>query len=399
VTTYQTAGNILVAISRETTIGTAATATGSTQLRITDSQGLELKRGVVQSSERREDGLKTMGRLGNKWVEGSFNAELSAGGANDILIEAIQRSTWTTSVATTFVSMTTVAVGTNTLTAAAGSWLTQGIKVGDIVTLTGTSQSANHNLRTPVTAVSTLVVTVATSTYTIVGAASTGTVTRLKKVVSPTTPTRLAHTIEQVDEDADLSELFTGCRLTGMKISARPNAYVTVTYTFMGINRTTYTGGSSPYFTSPTLTTNLGLIADDGVIRYNGSAVTNFTGFDLDFSINAAVASVVGTTTSPDVFDNDLTVTGSISALRSDFSNLTLFDAETEFEFQATLLELEAAPKSCLSFFLPRVKIQALSAPVGGGDNAKVETLQLMIGPKDTATGYDTTVANISSSE
>jgi hypothetical protein len=173
----------------------------------------------------------------------------------------------------------------------------------------------------------------------------------------------------------------------------------TAQYTFLGMDRTQLTTGTSPWFTSPTLTTDLGLVADDATIRFNGAVVSTFTGFDLDFSIAAAGQPVIGSFVSPDIFDNDLTVTGSITGLRSDFSNLTLYDAETEFEIGILLEELETAPKDCISIFLPRVKISGLSAPVGGGDGAKIETLQLMIGPKVSATGYDAGICTIQTSE
>ena len=61
--TYQTSGNVLVALKAETTTGVAvSTVTGAAQLRITDSPGLKLNRAVVQSEENRADGLRTMGR-------------------------------------------------------------------------------------------------------------------------------------------------------------------------------------------------------------------------------------------------------------------------------------------------------------------------------------------------
>ncbi len=382
---YQTAADILVNISRETTEGTAATATGASVLRITPSPGLELKRGIIQSEEKRDDGDKSMGRLGNKMVQGSFNGELSAGGANDILLEAISRTTWAAAAPTTAASMTSLTFGTNTITAGAGSWITQLISTGDIVTITGTAVTANHNLRTPVVSVSTLVITVPSGSYALATTAASGTVTRLKKAVSPTTPTKWSHTVEQLDQNITKGELFVGCALVGAHFSFKPNKHVQVTWTFEGINRSTATAA---YFTSPTVTTNLPLIADDSVIRFNGATVANFTGMELDIKIDGKGEAVIGSLTSPSIFMNDRTVSGTITALRSDFSNLTLFDAETEFEIQIVLLELESAPKSCLSFFLPRVKIAALSAPVGGGDGAKVETLQLMVAPKDATTGY-----------
>lgn len=395
----QTAGNVYVALKVETTTGVAATAGSATVLRITDSPGLELRRAVIQSNEKRDDGLRSMGRLGGKSVEGSYNSELTVGGATDILFQSIMRSTWATANVIGFATMTTVAVGTNEVVAAGGSWVTQGVRVGDIFRLSGTTVAADNDTNNRVTVLTTLTISVATGAFTTLAATVTGTITVLRKLVTATTPTNYTHTIEQYDQDTDLSELFLGNKLTGMRLSFRPGQMVTAQYTFMGMDRTVLATSTSPWFTSPTLTTDLALVADDATIRYNGSVVSTFTGFDLDFSLAAAGQAVIGSFVSPDIFANDLTVTGSITGLRSDFSNLTLYDAETEFAIGILLQELETAPKDCISIYLPRVKISGLSAPVGGGDGAKIETLQLMIGPKVASTGNDGGVCTIQTSE
>lgn len=398
-TDFQTAARTLVALHSETAINVQSTATGATQLRYIGSTGLNLKRAQVQAQEKLATGLKQMGRSGYKTVDGSYDAEISVGGATDILIEAVMRSTWVTSYAVGFGTMTTVAVGTNELVAAAGSWITEGVRVGDIFTLSGTSVSGDNGTNNIVTAVSTLTISTVTGAFTTIAATATGTVTVLKKVVSPTgTPTRRSFTIEQNDTDIDLSELFTGCRAVGVKFSFQPGQMAKATYSFIGVDRTALATGTSPYFTSPTLTTSLGLIADDSTIRYNGAPVASFTGFDLDFQITAAGVPVIGSLTTPDIFDNDLAVSGTITGLRSDFSNLTLYDAETEFEVQIKLQEPTGSPPACLSIYVPRAKISGLSAPVGGGDGAKIETLTLMVGPKTADSTHDYGVASFSSS-
>lgn len=167
----------------------------------------------------------------------------------------------------------------------------------------------------------------------------------------------------------------------------------------MGMDRTALTTATSPYFSSPSLTTGLALITEDSNLRYNGAIAASFNSLDLDFSIAAKGEPVIGSLVTPDLFDDDLTVSGSVSGLVSDFSNITLYDAETEFELAIRLEEPNTGPpKSCLSFFLPRVKITSRSAPVGGGDGAKVETLGLMIGPKVATSVYDAGVCTIHSS-
>ena len=397
--TYQGAANILVAIKAETTVGVAATAAGASVVRINDSPGLELKRAIIQSAEKRDDALKTMGRLGGKSVDGSYNGEVHVGGEMNTMLAAIMRTSWATAIVVGFASVTTVAIATGTLTAAAGDWVGgQSLRVGHVFTVTGTTVTGDNSLRTPITALSSTAITVPAATFTTLAATATGTLTVLRRLTTPTTPTTPSFTIEQYDQDTDLSELFLGCKLTGFRLSLKPGAMAQWTATFIGLDRTALTTGTSPWFTTPTATTGLGLVADDSAIRFNGAAVANFTGLDLDFSIAAKSEPVIGSLVSPAVFDNDLTVSGTITGLRSDFSNLTLFDAETEFEINALLQEATAVPKECLNFHFPRVKIAQLSAPVGGGDGGKVETLGLMIGPKVAATGYDATICTISTS-
>ena len=400
--TYQDGCNILVALKAETTTGVAvATVTGAQQLRLNDSPGLNLNRAVVQSEEKRSDGMKTIGRLGFKTVDGSFSCELSPGGATDVLLEAIMRGTWATATAITFGSMTSITTGTNEVIAVAGDWVgTQGIRVGDVFRLSNHSTAANNNKNLMVTAATSLTLSVATNLLTADASAdATGTLTVLRKLINPATPTRRSFNIEQHDKLIGLSEVYLGCRCVGLNLSCQPGAMVQVQYTFQGLDRNAMVTGTSPFFTSPTLTTSLGMIADDSSIRFNGALVTDFTGFDLNFQITANGVPVIGSLTSPDMFDCDLAVSGTITGLRKDFSNITLYDAETEFEVSVLLQESESEPKSCLGIFIPRSKFQSLTAPVGGSDGAKIETKELMIGPKVAATGYDATVAVFSSSE
>jgi hypothetical protein len=391
---YQTGSNILVALKRESSIGVEATGTGASQLRIVDSPGLVLNRAVIESQEKRADAVANMGRLGYKTVEGSFNSELSAGGATDILLEAVMRSTWATSTTIAATNVTSMTFGTNEIVAGGSSWLTYGIKVGDVFTLSGCTETANNGQNFQVTAVTTATLSVKAAAFTAAGADTGCDLTVRRKVVTNTSaPTRYSHTVEQYDSDIDLSEVFTGCRMVGLRLSGRPGEYVTAQYTFLGMDRDAKATGTSPHFSSPTLTTTLGLVADDSSILKDGVAVSDFTGFDLNFEITARGEPVIGSLTPPDIFDNDLRVTGSITSLRDDFANLTLYDAETEFELNLLLEEPTGSPPECVGIYLPRVKISGLNADVGGGDGAKIETINLFVGPKASATGYDATVA------
>jgi hypothetical protein len=397
--TFQTGSNVLVALKREVTTGVAPVATGASQLRITSSPGLVLKRANIQSAEKRPDMLKTLARLGGKTVDGSYNAELTVGGATDVLLEAIMRSVWSNALVIGSGVFTSITVPTtSTIAWTGGNPITAGLRVGDIIVLTASAQALNNNINVRVTGLSATTITVAGTPLTVAGSAdATASITRLKKVINGATPTRYSHAIEQYNADIDLSELFLGCRLVGIKLSFKPGAPVTVQYTFLGLDRQQLTSGTSPFYTTPAVTTGLDLVADDSFIRYNGAPVTTFTGFDLDFTITAAGTSVIGNFVSPDVFDNDLMVSGTITGLRQDFSNLALYDAETEFDVSILLQEPSGAPRPCVNIYLSRAKIGAMSAPIAG-DGPMVETLPLLVGPKVAASGFDAGYCSFSSS-
>ena len=402
----QTSANVLCALAVEAagTPGTAALAGAADAklLRIIDSPGLTLNRGQIKSAEKRDDGLETLGRLGGKSVTGSYNTEVTVGGAQDVLYQALMRSTWVAASAALTcdagAAWTSLAAAANTLTlVGTGSFITQGFRCGDLVKITAVA--TNLNKIGMVQAVAANVLTFYGTPFSVEGADNNAALTILKKLKAAASPTRRSFTFEQYDQDIDLSELFLGCRAVQLDLSFKPNAHATATWSLLGMDRTALVVGTSPWFTlPPAATTGLALVADDSTICKNGVAVANFTGFDLKFTINAAGLPVIGSVVSPDIFDNDMTVEGTITAPRSDFADLTAFDVETEFEVGIFLHEPGALPQGCVSFFLPRVKIGGLSAPVGGGDGAKICTLNLMTGAAVAAATVDAGTCTISSS-
>jgi len=407
----QTAANVWAALKREATAtpGVAASGAGALMIRLADSPGLTLTRNPITSNERRSDQIRPMGRLGGKSVAGSYNCQLTLGGETDSLFEAGLRRVWQNPLAITPTEMAgasiTVAT-TSTITASAGSWIAAGIKVGDIITPTGLTTPANNNLRLRVVNVTTGTLTFAGTPLTVAAVQAAGwTLTRLKKLTTAGLVTRYSYTIEQYDADIDLSEIFLGCRLTGIALSYRPNAISTVTYTFMGMDQQLLVVGTSPWFANPVTTTGEPLIADDSYIRYAGAEVTKFTALDLNIAIAAAGQPVIGSLVSPDIFDTDTTITGSIAGIREDFSRLQMFGTEAEFEISGLFTEpataISANPGGalgCFGIYMPRVKFSSVEAPFRGGEGPKIETLNLMVGPRVASNIYDASAMNVFSS-
>lgn len=389
----QTAANVLAAIKREAagTPGTAAAAgAGALQLRLVDSPGLGLARTPITSNERRGDLVRNLGRLGSKGVGGSYNAEVTIGGYTDMLLEAIMRGTWSNALAVALAATdgTTTA---STIVRATGSWITDGYRVGDIVTITGDATAANNNIRLRVVGITDTTITVAGTPLTANATARAFTVTRLKKVINPASPVRYSHTIEQYLKDLDQSELYLGCRLTQVALQFRPNAIATVAYTFVGMDRSILTQAQSPYYTAPSVTVGVPLIVDDGAVRFNGVDVTKFTSMDLNLAIGNSTQPVIGSFVTPDVYDGILAVTGTIAGIRQDMTRLSLFEAEDEFEVSLLMTEPGTAPLPALGLYMPRVKLTSVEAPFLGGDGPMIETMNFEAGPAAAASGQDAT--------
>lgn len=381
----QTGSNYLVAIGPElVATGTPALVASGKQLRTIASPGLKLNRANIMSAERNDAMLRPMGRLGFKSVDGSYNSEWSVGGMQDDLLAALLRTSWGAAVTITYSNIATFTsleiTNTSTIVSVGTTSFVGVIFEGDIIYLTDMSNPLNNNINLRVLTVAANTLTVAGAPLTVQIADIACSLIRRKKLYTPTTPVRCSWSVEQYNEDIDLSELFIGCRLIGVKFSFKPGAHATVTWTFLGMDRTLLLVGTSPWFTTPPVTTGISVVADDSVIVAGGAVVANYTGMDLDFAIAAKGEPCIGSLISPDIFDNDLSVSGSITGLRSSFAELIKYDAETEFSLGMRLEEPIAAPKPVVSLWLPRVKIGGVDAPLGG-DGAMIETRSLLIGP------------------
>ena len=388
---FQTGSNYLVALKREeaATPGTAATAGSAAVLRTLDSPGMKLTRANIMSAERNAAMTKPIARIGFKGVDGSYNTEWSVGGGHDILLEALVRGTWSAESTITYdnsAALTSLEVtGTNEITSVGTTSFVAAIFEGDIIYLTDMSTAANNNVNCRVIGVAANVLTLAGTPLTIQVADIACSLVRLKKVYTPATPTRYSHTIEQYSTDIDLSELFLGCRLINAKFSFKPGQHATISFAFLGMDRTLLLTGTSPWFTAPAVSTGISVVADDSVIVSGGSVVTTYTGMDLDFTIAAKGEPTIGNLVTPDIFDNDFSCSGSITGLRENFANLISYDAETEFALGMKLEEPVAAPKPAVGLWLPRVKIGGIEAPLGG-DGGQIETRTLLIGPSVATT-------------
>lgn len=349
-----------VAIKRETTYGTVPSAASAQLLRRVQST-IDLTKETYQSTEKRPDLQISDFRHGVRRVQGSLQGELSPKTYSDIFAAMLKRD-FTAGVSASSLSITVAGTApTFTLTRGAGSYLTDGFKVGDVVRLTaGTFNAANLNKNLLIVGLTATVATVMTLNGTSLVAegpiASATLAVQGKKTWIPTSGhTDVSFSIEHFFSDLPLSEVYSGIKFDKAQIDLPPTGLAKVAFDVMGQNVTT---SGTRYFTSPTaVTTQSVLAAVNGILLVNGVAQTVVTG--LQISIDPAMSGdpVVGSNTVPNLFPGPVTVSGQFTAYFSDATLRDLFLNETETSLVVAMTADNTATADVLTFVLPRIKV------------------------------------------
>lgn len=365
-----------VAYKQETTWGTVPSASGAQVLRRTSSS-LDLTKETYQSNEIRPDLQLADFRHGVRSVAGRISGDLSPGTWKDFM-GAILKRDYAAVTALASLSITVAGAGpTYTLTRAAGSYLTDGVKIGDVIRLTAGSFNAsnlNKNLM-----VVTLTATIATvivlngSSLVAEGPIASATVSVVgKKTFVPTTGhTDRSFSIEHWFSDVAQSEVFTGCKASACAIALPPTGIATIDWDFMGEDLTTAT---SQYFTSPTAATTTGsLAAVNGVVRVGSSTVATLTGLSLNIAANFTGEAVVGSNVKPVMSPGRVLVTGQATCYFEDAVFRDVFLNETETSILCAFTSDNTAAADFVSFALPRVKFGG--ATKDDGEKGIVQTI------------------------
>ncbi len=304
-------------------------------------------------------------RHGVKQVNGSLNGIFSPGTYSDPL-SAILRKDFAAVTAITGASITIAGSGPYTVTRAAGSFLTDGIKIGMVVRLTaGAFNAANLNKNLFVTGVTALVLTVSVlngSTLTAEGPIASATVTVPGKVsyAADTGQTNIYHTVEEWYSDAAVSERNLDVKFTKADIAIPGTGNATIKFSAIGLDQTSDT---TAYFTSPTAeTTTDVLTAASGLLLVNGTAQGVVT--DLSFSIDGkgqAADGVVGTNVRPDVFVGNVAVSGSFTAYFEGGTIPALFRDETATSIVSALSTGTAAAADFVTLAMTNVRLNSSS--------------------------------------
>lgn len=309
-------------------------------------------------------------RHGMKSCGGAISGELSNATYDD-WFEAVMRGTWTTG-ATTGSSTIGADNPSTSITRAAGSFITDGFKIGDIVRATGYAGggAANNNVNYRITALTALNMTVAgtPAPATIAGAAGVTISVINKKLLMGTT--KRSFTIEQVYNDIDESEIFDSTRIIGAQVRCPPNGMATCSFNFLGLSMARILSAASPYFSAPVAETTTNLFAGpNGVIRVNGADSVVATAWELNINGNFSNQPVIGSLLAPDIFPGVNVATGSFSAYFESGAYADAFLLESEVDVSMFLNTVDTTPSSYLNFVAQRVKlmgVQKTLTPQGG---------------------------------
>ena len=352
--------NKVVSYKKETSFGTLPSPTTGGQTLRRVSSTFNLTKETYQSEEIRTDYQLVDFRHGVRAVEGSISGELSAGTYADFLASALARN-WTAATPSALGSTTIASVGgTYTITRTTGSWLTDTVRVGNVIRLTGFA-TANNNVNLLVIALTATVATVVALNgikLTNETVASGGTYkVQGKTTYAPTTGhTDDSYTFEEWYADIGQSEVTVGNKVNTVGIALPATGLTTVDLSFMG--QDLKQRGVSQFFTSPSAQNSNGIFAAvNGALIVNGAPVALVTGANFNINRNMTSEAVVGSNIKPEIYEGRIIVDGDFTTLYQDGTFAGYFDEETEISLVVALTANSLPNSEFMSFTIPRLKL------------------------------------------
>lgn len=364
-----------LAYKKQSGKGTPASGSGGQLLR-RETATFNAQKATYSANEITGHQQHTGDKHGTKSVAGTLSGVLS-GGTYTNLIGSILRKDPVAVSAITGVSLTIAGTGPYTLTASGETFMTDGLKVGDVIRLTaGTFAAPNLNKNLLITALTETVITVVVvngSTLTAEGPISGATITLPgKRTWAPASGhTNDYYTFEEWFANISRSALSTDVQIAQADIGLPGTGNATIGLTAIGIDQTT---GGTQILTTPTAeTTSEVLAAVSGKLFISGAEQVAVTGLNISINGNiTAGEATIGTNAISDMVKGSIMVSGSFTAIYQDDTLAGYFDDETARSIVAVVTDNDDADADFVTFVLPRCKI--LSADKDDGKKQIVRT-------------------------
>ncbi len=394
----QSAANIQVAIKRQSGIGAPESGSGAAGYNVVPVQGLKLNKAAVVNETVRRDGMSYRDGHGSRSGAAVYALNLSPGTLYDF-IEALLRGTGTaaTDITEATAGLTSITTTTSTIVASAGSWLTAGVRKGDLVKLAGHSTAGNNGKWFRVVNVTALIITVAGTPLTLNASADSAfTLTIAKRVLQGDPPVERYHTVEEYEQDNDTSLLGTDFKIVKLDFEAAPNSYIKITTTWMGLDVQPQASGAAPVLTGPTYSTTTHLKMVDGTIRIGGVDYSILTGFSFSVDLGGEVPPTLSDT-SDDVYLGNAKISGSFTAHKKDMVFFNAFNAETVVDFFIVCSENEADPADFEAFYIGNAVLNDNTSAIAR-QGPRVQTIPWSAGKDEVGGQNDPTMIKYLSS-
>lgn len=376
------ANRIRVSMVAESTPGTTP-ATPTMLVLNTTGQSLRDQIGYQQSQTIRNDAnVQDLIRL-SKSAGGGIPMELVYPTANESLwvaLRAVMRTTQTASAT----NSTTAGhgSGTNIVTRVAGSWITDGFVVGDIVKISGDAVAAN-NRYAKVTDVVALSLTLDFGDGDLFsGVDGDITVTRGARMTNGTTD--YSYSIEVARLDVAKYQVFTGQVFNTMDIQVADQAITTANVGLTGISSSR--SGSAiagATYSDPTATPVLDALGVPNF--YLGSVSYPAKSILFNINNNAAARTQIGSLGPQSIRRGSFEVTGRVQAYFEDFTEMDSYADNTASDFW---MVLENPSSNAMAISIPQMKWADAGADTRGlnQDDYLEGTFQAYLDPVELCT-------------
>ncbi len=380
--------SVRLAFIAETTYGVTPGAGNFSTARFT-SEGLSGTPDTVESQQIRTDRMSSGQVVVGLAVAGDMNFELAKEAALDDFLESAMYSTWN-AVATVTVDLT-IATGGKTITRATGSFITDGLVVGDFLTLFGFTNPENN--------VQVMVAEVTSATVikyvgpTLISEVATGTsYDRADKLVIGTT--KKSFSMEKTFLDLTTKAiLYRGMIVSSLDLKFAYGALATGTFAFSGNDYLTVDAAADfmtfgrtidAPATSQTLngSVDMPFIASSATgVLDTGNFALQSVGLKLNNNLNAQ--NVIGDIAPINYSAGTAQITLDLSAYSNDASWVTLAYKLTQTPF-ALAFQVKNA-NGWYGFYMPQAQV-TFEDPASGGQNQDI-ILQMTGVAKIGATG------------
>lgn len=393
----------ILTVGEEATFGTIADNGDGRILRRVNG-ALQLTADPIRSQEIVPSQQVQDADTGVERAVGSLSGQLSCK-TFDWAMEAVTRNRFTASAATGTLTNVTAAAGPpGTFTRAAGSFIDDGFKVGDVVRWTGwTSGGAGNNSRNyRIQDLTDLVMTASGQGNEAVAARVSGDSVTCALVGKKTWIPESGHELlsfsfEQWFPDGDpdpISERFTGVRVSGLRINAAATGYIGVEIPLIGQAQS---DGTTQYFQNPQgVTSTRSLKAVGGKVRFNGKDVSTVTGVQLSIASQMEGNPVMGTNTVPDIFPGVLIADGQLAVYVKDQIIQQAFRNGTEVDLHLYFTESGSLNSHFLAIVMNRVRLFSATkndSPMSIIQNCSFQALEHVEGAGDDTKFARTTIS------